>query len=327
MNESRLRVLEALADGPVSGPALAERLGISRNAVWKHVEVLRESGFDVESGATGYELVGVPESGALALALGLDAPFDVEHHEAIDSTNRRARELAKAGASDLVVVADRQTGGRGRLDREWTSPPGGVYLSLICRPDVPMADAPLFTLAAAVATARAARRAGVDARIKWPNDVVVPSEPKAEGGEPGADYEKLAGILTEMRGEADRVGWIVVGIGVNVDAGEGDLPPGATSVRLAGDGVDRRAFVQHVLEAFDDLRDDPDAILAEWRERALTLGQRVRVETPTGTVRGEAVDVEHPGTLVVRTAGDDDDGRGREVRVAAGDCEHLRPVE
>ncbi|WP_254535094.1 biotin--[acetyl-CoA-carboxylase] ligase [Halomarina litorea] len=329
MNETRLRVLEALADGPVSGPTLADSHDISRNAVWKHVEALREAGFGVESETEGYSLTTVPESGALALSFGLDAPFEVAHHETLDSTNRRARELAEAGASDVVVVADRQTGGRGRLDREWESPPGGVYLSLVCRPDLPLADAPLYTLAAAVATTQAAREAGVDAHIKWPNDVVVPRGMTASRTESddvvvprdGPDYDKLAGILTEMRGEADRVGWVVVGIGVNADAGSDDLPAGATSLRVeTGERVDRRVFTQRLLESFDGLRGDPDAILDAWREHALTLGQRVRVETPGGEVVGEARDVERPGTLVVRTADGD-------VRVTAGDCEHLRPVE
>ncbi len=331
MNETRLQVLEALADGPVSGPALAESIGVSRNAIWKHVEVLREAGFGIESGPEGYALSGVPQSGALALSLGLEASFEVEHHETLDSTNRRARDLAEEGASDVVVVADRQTGGRGRLDRTWESPPGGVYVSLVCRPDLPLADAPLYTLAAAVATTRAAREVGVDARIKWPNDVVIPRG--RPGGRTESDdvgvprenesrsYDKLAGILTEMRGEADRVGWVVVGIGVNADADAADLPEGATSLRVeAGERVDRRAFTQRLVESFDDLRGDPDAVLDAWREHALTLGQRVRVETPGGDVLGEAVDVERPGTLVVRT----DEG---DVRVNAGDCEHLRPVE
>ncbi|WP_254544564.1 biotin--[acetyl-CoA-carboxylase] ligase [Halomarina pelagica] len=312
MNETRRRVLDALADGPVSGPALADDLGVSRAAVWKHVEALREAGFDVESDEAGYRLAGVPDSGSEALEFGLDAPFTVEHHASIDSTNRRARELAESGAGDVVVVADAQTGGRGRLDRDWDSPPGGVYLSAVCRPDLPMARAPLYTLAAAVATARAAREAGVDARIKWPNDVLVPDE---AGG-----ARKLAGILTEARGETDRVEWLVVGVGVNVEATREDLPAGATSLRAEGGAVNRREFVQRLLAEFDDLRDDLDAVLPAWRESALTLGQRVRVETPGGEIVGRAVDVESPGTLLVETG----DGP---VRVTAGDCEHLRPVD
>jgi BirA family biotin operon repressor/biotin-[acetyl-CoA-carboxylase] ligase len=311
VNETRRRVLEALANGPVSGPTLAADLDVSRNAVWKHVEALREAGFEVESTDDGYALSSIPESGVLALSLGLDAPFEIDYHETIDSTNRRARDLAENGASDVAVVAERQSGGRGRLDRSWASPPGGIYLSAVVRPDRPLADAPIFTLAAAVATARTAREAGVDTRIKWPNDVVVPGE--------GTDYRKLAGVLTELQGEADRVEWIVVGVGVNAEIDSDDLPAGATSLRAEGGTVDRRAFLQRLLEEFADLRAAPDDVLPAWRDLALTLGQRVRVETPDGDIVGEAVGVEHSGTLVVAT----DEGR---VRVGAGDCEHLRPT-
>ena len=310
MQETRRRVLDALADGPITGPELAERLDVSRAAVWKHVEALREAGFEIKSDDGGYRIVGVPEYGGLAVEFGLDAPFTVEYHDGIDSTNRRAKELAAEGADAVVVLAGGQTGGRGRLDREWASPPGGVYLSVVCRPDLPTAHAPIYTLAAAVAATRAAREAGVDAGIKWPNDVLVPV---------GDEERKLVGILTEMEGEADRVSWVIVGVGANVDVPASELPGTATSLRELGADADRRAFVRRFLEAFDDLRGDPESILPAWREHALTLGRRVRVETPSGVVEGEAVDVAFPGALVVETA----DG---ERRVSAGDCEHLRPV-
>jgi BirA family biotin operon repressor/biotin-[acetyl-CoA-carboxylase] ligase len=310
MQETRRRVLAALEGGPTTGPALAERLGVSRAAVWKHVQALREAGFDIESDGEGYRVVGVPEYGGLAVEFGLDAPFTVEYHDEVTSTNARARELAAEGATDVVVLADTQTGGRGRLDRAWASPSGGVYASVVCRPDLPTAHAPIYTLAAAVATTRAAREAGVGAGIKWPNDVLVP----VDGVE-----RKLVGILTEMEGEADRVSWVIVGVGVNATVPASALPGTATSLlELVGD-VDRRAFVQTFLEAFDDLRTDLDGVLDAWREHALTLGRRVRVETPDGAVEGEAVDVVFPGALVVET----DEG---ERRISAGDCEHLRPA-
>jgi BirA family biotin operon repressor/biotin-[acetyl-CoA-carboxylase] ligase len=311
MQQTRHGVLDAIADGPVSGPTIADRLDVSRAAVWKHIEALREAGFEIDGGDDGYELVSVPEFGGAAVSFGLDAPFEIEYHDSIPSTNDRARELAAEGREDVAVVADEQTGGRGRLDREWTSPSGGVWLSILLRPTVPPADAPVFTLAAAVATTRAAREAGVDAAIKWPNDVLVTDEA-------GTD-RKLAGILTEMEGEADRVSWIVVGIGINANVDGAALVDGATSLREAGGDVDRRAFTQRVLEVFHELRSDPEAVMPAWRELADTLGRRVRVDTPGGEVVGEAVDVEFPGTLVIET----DEGT---VRVSAGDCEHLRPV-
>lgn len=309
MHPTREQVLAAIAEGPVGGPAIASDLDISRAAVWNHVEALREDGFSIESAADGYTLAGIPDYGGSALEYGLEAPFDVEYHEEIASTNERARELAAEGHADTVVVADRQTGGRGRLDREWTSPGGGVWLSVLVRPTIPPAQAPVYTLIAAVATARAVRECGVEATIKWPNDIRV-------------DGKKLAGILTEMEGEADRVSWLVVGIGLNANVDADQLPDDqpATTLRAETGDIDRRTVVQRLLTEFWTLaQSSPETTLDAWRELTDTIGQRVRVDTPTGEIVGEAVDITPPGALVVET----DDGT-REI--TAGDCEHLRPA-
>jgi BirA family biotin operon repressor/biotin-[acetyl-CoA-carboxylase] ligase len=306
MQDTRRRILDSLSDGPVSGPAIAEALGISRAAVWKHVEALRDSGFEIESREKGYVLTGVPEFGGAAVEYGLEAPFDVEYHDAIGNTNDRARELAGAGESELAVLADEQTGARGRLDRSWTSPSGGIWLSLVCRPDIPPSQAPIYTLAAAVAATEALSEVGIDAGIKWPNDVVV-------------DGRKLVGILTEMEGEADRVSWIVVGIGINANVDSDAVPETGTTIReLIGD-VDRAALTRALIERFEELRNDPESVLPAWRASAVTLGRRVRVTTPNDEIVGRAIDVEFPGALVVETE------TGIE-RVSAGDCEHLRPT-
>ncbi|MFB6137910.1 MAG: biotin--[acetyl-CoA-carboxylase] ligase [Halobacteriaceae archaeon] len=329
-DDTRVAVLEAIGDG-ATGPELAEALGVSRTAVWNHVEACREAGFAVESGPDGYRVTGVPEFGALAVVSGLDAPFRVEYHDAIESTNDLARELAASGADDVVVLADEQTGGRGRRDRAWASPSGGVWASTVLRPDVSPARASLVTLAGAVAVTRAAREAGVDARIKWPNDVVVPASGDAAATDPGvADTTgdtddgtdrggaKLAGVLTEMSGETGRLEWVVLGTGVNANVPAGALPAGATSLQVASGGpVDRRRFTQRLLEELADLVDDLDAVLDAWCTHETTLGRRVRVQTPGGGVEGTAVDVTPAGALVVET------GSGRET-VFAGDCEHLR---
>ena len=315
MNETRRALLDALGAGPVTGPGLADRLDISRAAVWKQVEALREEGFDIESTNDGYVVSDVPDYGAASIEYDLDASFSVEYHDSVGSTNDRARELAAEGAENVAVVADEQTGSRGRLERAWSAPSGGVWISLLVRPKRPPAHVPVFTLAAAVATTRACREVGVDASIKWPNDVLVETDEESERG-----GQKLAGILTEMEGEADRVSWLIAGIGVNANIDAADLPEGATSLReQMGDDVDRRVFVQRLLEEFGHLRANPDDVLPAWREYSATLGQRVRVDTPGGVVEGTAVDVEFPGALVVRTSEGD-------VTVHAGDCEHLRPV-
>ena len=306
MQETRRRILEALSGGPVSGPEMAGELGVSRAAVWKHVEALREEGFDIESRGDGYVLSEGEAFGGASVEHGLSAPFDVEYHDSIGNTNDRARELAAAGESNIAVLADEQTGARGRLDRAWNAPSGGIWLSLVCRPDLPPAQAPIYTLAAAVATAEALREIGVDADIKWPNDVLV-------------DGKKITGILTEMEGEADRVSWIVVGIGINANVDPGLVPGTATTVRERVGDVDRAALTRAIIERFDELTASPGEILPAWRAAATTLGRRVRVETPGGDVVGEAVDIEFPGTLVVAT----EEGK---TRVSAGDCEHLRPT-
>jgi BirA family biotin operon repressor/biotin-[acetyl-CoA-carboxylase] ligase len=306
MQDTRRRILDSLADGPVSGPSIAEDLEISRAAVWKHVEALRESGFEIESRDDGYVLSGVPEFGGAAVEYGLDAPFDIEYHDSIGNTNDRARELAGEGKTDIAVLADEQVGARGRLDRAYASPSGGIWLSLVCRPDLPPANAPIYTLAAAVATTEALSAVGIDAGIKWPNDVLV-------------DGEKIVGILTEMEGEADRISWIVVGIGINANIDADAVPETATTIREQVGDVDRAALTRDLLERFDALRDDPESVLPAWRNAADTLGRRVRVETQREDIVGKAVDIEFPGTLVVET----DTGKRK---VSTGDCEHLRPV-
>jgi len=313
MNETRRTLLAAFEEGPITGPELATRLGISRAAVWKQVEALRDDGFTIESTDAGYEVTGVSEYGAAAIEFELEAPYIVEYHDSLGSTNDRARKVAKSGAVDVAVVADEQTGSRGRLKRAWTAPSGGVWCSVVLQPDLPAAHVPLSALASGVATVAACREAGVDAHLKWPNDVLVGDE-----GERGG--QKLAGILTEMEGEADRVSWLIVGIGVNANIDAAELPEGATSLReLTGD-IDRRLFVQRLLESLHEQLSNPDTVLDQWREYSSTLGSEVRIETSTGVVEGRAVDVQFPGALVVET------DTGEEV-VHAGDCEHLRPAE
>ncbi|MFB6309883.1 MAG: biotin--[acetyl-CoA-carboxylase] ligase [Salinirussus sp.] len=306
MQETRARVLDAIANGPISGSAIASDLDVTRAAVWKHVEALRDEGFAIEAGPDGYELTGIPDFGGPAVEFGLEAPYAIEFHDAIPSTNDRGRTLAEQGAANIVVLADEQTAGRGRLDRGWASPSGGVWLSIVLRPDGPPRTASLYTLAGAVATASAAREAGVNARIKWPNDVLV------------AD-EKIAGILTEMAAEADRLSWIVVGIGVNANVDPVDLSDfEATSLAAElGESVDRRRFTQRLLETFHALCADLDDIVPAWRELETTLGRNVRVETPAGPVEGKAVDVDDTGALIVQT-------ENERHTVTAGDCEHLR---
>ena len=304
--QSRRRLLERLTVGPATSTELAEGSGLSQSAVDEQLDALERAGFGIRETARGYVVDACPEYGGGAIEYGLSAPVAVAYHNQLGSTNARARELATGGARDVAVVADEQTGGRGRRDREWTSPQGGVWLSLVLGPAAPARYAPIYTLAGAVAVARAVP-AVVDARIKWPNDVLV-------------DGRKLAGVLTETATTGGELDWLIVGIGINANVDPTDLPgDDPTSLQAELGTVDRRRLAQATIEHTYELADTPEEILPAWRTLADTLGRRVRIETDAETIVGEAVEVTFPGSLIVETP----DGRRT---VAAGDCEHLRSV-
>jgi BirA family biotin operon repressor/biotin-[acetyl-CoA-carboxylase] ligase len=301
-----LGFLAEAGDEFVSGEAISDKLGLTRAAVWKHVEALRAHGYRIDAvPARGYRLVGIPDRLTpleLRPLLNTHDLGQVLHHfEVIGSTNDHARELAEAGAGNgEVVIAEQQTGGRGRRGRPWTSPPGvNAYFSAVLRPELPPARAPELTLLASVAICDALRQADVPAVIKWPNDLLV-------------NGRKIAGILTELAAEPERVDWVVVGVGVNVNAGEQDFPeelrPIATSVRIErGAPAPRALFVAACLTALEEWLDRHAEegfapIRAAWRERSGTLGQEVTVKTGGRDVVGRAEDIDEAGALLVRTA-------------------------
>lgn len=220
------------------------------------------------------------------------------------STNALLAQRARAGEpAGLVLVAESQTAGRGRLDRSWVSPPrAGLTFSVLLRPELPPAQWPWLPLWAGLAVATALReRAEVPAELKWPNDVLV------EG-------RKLCGILAEV----PEPGAVVVGIGLNVSTSEDELPhPGTTSLRLAGARTaDRDTVLRAVLRSLTTVLADPAAAQEAYRERCSTLGRWVRVELPAErSVEGVAETVDEDGRLVV-------DG----TAYGAGDVVHLRPV-
>jgi BirA family transcriptional regulator, biotin operon repressor / biotin---[acetyl-CoA-carboxylase] ligase len=236
---------------------------------------------------------------ALARALAPDG-WRLEVHDAVGSTNALVAERARAEEpAGLVVVAEEQTAGRGRLDRSWTSPPrAGLYLSVLLRPSWPPADWPWLPLLTGLAVARAVReQAELDAVLKWPNDVLV-------------DGRKVCGVLAEVPVE----GAAVAGIGLNVTTRADELPhDGASSLALAGAATtDRDTLLRAVLRSLRDVLAEPEAARADYRALCATLGRRVRVERPAATpVEGTAEAVDDGGRLVV-------DG----TACAAGDVVH-----
>ncbi len=247
----------------------------------------------------------------------------VFYYPEIGSTNDRALELAAAGEPEgALVLAERQTRGRGRRDRAWASPAWlGIYTSVLLRPRLPANRAPLFTLMAAVATALGLRKAcGLNTGIKWPNDIVV-------------GHRKIAGILGEVRGSDPRIHEMVVGIGVNVNHEAHDFPPElsrlATSVRMeVGSPRDRLGILAEILEQFERrysalLRQGSDELLAEWRTLStMPAGARLAIETSGGAVEGSLQGIDDEGALMLA------DSAGRTMRVPFGEIESsLRPLE
>lgn len=245
---------------------------------------------------------------------GLESPLAavVEVHEELRSTQERARELARGGAPHgTLVISEVQTGGRGRLGRRWGSPAGGLWMSLVLRPRISTKVAARITQTAAVGVAKALREMGVDARIKWPNDLLA-----GEAGGP-----KICGILAESSAEmvpvaAKRVGsgegrpvdFVVLGIGLNANLDPDDLgvpeKEATTLRRELGREVDLLALLRTLLAHLDaELArvEDFDAVLDDWRALNCTLGERVRVRRFGETLEGTAVDLGPEGALLLET--------------------------
>lgn len=318
-----LSFLAEAGDEFVSGEAISDKLGLTRAAVWKQVEALRAQGYRIDAfPARGYRLSAVPDRlTPLELRPLLnthDLGQAIHWHEEIGSTSDRAKELAEEGAEHgEVVVAEAQTAGRGRRGRSWASPARkNVYFSVVLRPDLPPARAPEITLVASVAVCEALRQAGVEAGIKWPNDLL-------------ASGKKIAGILTELAAEPDRVHWVVLGVGVNVNARPEDFPEAlreeATSILVErGQPAPRALFAAACLTAIEEWLDRWEAegfgaIRAAWRERSVTLGREVVVQVEGREIAGTAEDIDETGALLVRVPG------GVE-RISSGDVTLLRPT-
>ncbi len=314
------QILAALrGDGTVSGAELAQRLGISRAAIWARIEELRGLGFEIDAGPHfGYRLVRSPDlllADDLASRLGIGCVVGREIHvfKETASTNDVIERLARDGAKEGVVVfAESQTRGRGRLGRKWHSPPGqGLYFSVLLRPKLRPLEATQLTVVAATALVRAIEATtSVRPAIKWPNDLLV-------GG------RKIAGVLTELSAELDTIKHLTLGIGLDVNQAAADFPPElrniATSLRLAGgEMVSRPELATRLLRELDHdysriRRGDFAGLADEWEARCTTIGQQVIIRTGERTLKGRAETLDADGALLVRTQ------HGRLERVIGGD--------
>jgi BirA family biotin operon repressor/biotin-[acetyl-CoA-carboxylase] ligase len=323
MDEEILRVLRECSSGFLSGEEISRRLKVTRTAIWKRMEQLRSLGYEIKATPrAGYRLIRSPD---LLIPSEVNPLLEtkwigktIHFFETVDSTNTKAYELALRGAREgEVVLAESQKKGRGRLGRQWFSPSfSNLYLSVILRPKIPPHQASLITLMAAVATADALRKfSGLDPRIKWPNDILL-------------NDRKVAGLLNEIHSEADRIHFVILGIGINLNMDASmvskEIRSRATSLKKEmGQTISRKEFLKTLLGELETwyevfLKEGGTTILKAWRDRAQIQGKPVNVTSFGETLKGVAIDIDSDGALILETE------TGERKRVVAGDVEYRK---
>jgi BirA family biotin operon repressor/biotin-[acetyl-CoA-carboxylase] ligase len=316
------RILTALrrsTSGFVSGAELSHQLGVTRAAIWARIEELRALGYDIPASPhQGYRLLGVPDllhpDDLRSQVQGnKTVGRDIRVFQETGSTNDVAEKLARDGVKEGVVVfAESQTRGRGRLGRKWISPPRkGLWFSVLLRPDLRPQAATQLTVAAATALRRAIQdQTNLAPEIKWPNDILIRGR-------------KVAGILTELSAEIDHVNHLILGIGVDVNLTPSDFPADlrrlATSLKIeTGGPVHRAELAARILRELDRdyerIRDHRfQEIADEWEHHCATLGRRVSIQIGERVLQGQAEALDEDGALLLRTQ------HGRLERVIGGD--------
>lgn len=324
MRKKILELLRKSGERPLSGEEISRQLEVSRTAIWKHIQTLKNEGYDIESvPKKGYILKESPNrlfpQEILSRLQTRWLGHNICYRDSIDSTNTLAKGLANEGCPNgLVVVAEEQGAGKGRLSRGWISPYAkGIWFSVVLKPPFLPQEASKCTLLAAVAVVKAVNKiAGVHAAIKWPNDILLMGR-------------KLVGILTEMNAEFGHINYVVIGTGINTNATPDDYPEDVKdiAVSVADAAIEQFTRVDllcDILKNMEDLYekallDGFAPILEEWRKYSCTLGQEVKVMAPDCTYFGKAEDIDEDGLLIVRKVD------GTLEKVMAGDVS-IRPA-
>ena len=292
----------------VSGVSLSNELEVSRVAIWKHISALKKDGFEIESNAKGYVLKG-HEDLLLPFCFDTELRDRIFHFQHLDSTMNKAKILAKQDAPhSSVVIAENQTAGRGRLNRQWFSSKGGLWFTLILKPDIPPVLAYIYNFAAGLSLARTIKGMFyLDVSVKWPNDL------QPEG-------KKLCGRLSEMETQGDMIEFVNIGIGLNVNNDPVQHEANAVSLKqILGKKISRKTILQNFMDDFSLMIKNPDCrkIITEWKKHTSTIGTLVRVETLKDFHEGMAVDVDETGALII-----EEDKHGKQKRIIYGDCFH-----
>ena len=310
----REKILEVILDNEkefISGEELSKKLGISRTAIWKHIRILRSQGYNIESvNKKGYRLVDEPTDllNPQNIYRNLKTKFigkNVLHFETIDSTNDYAKKIGNELRDGSVIISEEQTKGKGRLGRVWESKAGeGIWMSIILKPNIIPNKAPFITLIAGASIVKALNILGVDAKIKWPNDITI-------------NNKKLSGILTELSAEIERVNYIVVGIGMNVKDTdfEEELQDKATSLYKENYNVSRVDIVEEILCQFEKLyldyieKDDKKEVLDICRQYSAIINKEIYVIKNDQKELVDCIGINEEGNLIIKNK----DGKLEEI--------------
>ena len=291
----------------VSGINLSDIFKISRTAIWKHITSLKNSGYDIESRSKGYVLLNHDD---LLLPFCFNEKFQnrIFHFQELETTMDKAKILAQDSASHLsVVIAENQTIGRGRMNREWFSSKGGLWFTLILKPQIPPPLAYIYNFAASLSLSKSLRQLfDIEVYVKWPNDLLL-------------NGNKLAGFLSEMATRGDMVEYINIGIGININNRPQKYEPKAISLKdVLNKNLSRKLILETFLDDFETRIQtiDSQKIIKEWKTMTSTIGSRVRIETLTEVFEGIAIDVDETGTLIIK------DNTGATQKIIYGDCFH-----
>jgi len=299
-----LEVLKKNKNSFISGEQLSNQLGVTRTSIWKYINSLKQEGYKIESiSRKGYKLIEEPDTlskDELLIELDQNKLGDsIYYFKSIDSTNSYAKKLALEGAGEgTIVISDEQTGGRGRLGRQWVSQPGtSISMSMLLRPTIYPNEAAKITEITAAAVANAITNVtNLETGIKWPNDIIL-------------DNKKVCGILTEMNAELNNINYVIVGIGINVNIDEfpEEISNIATSLkRVLGSEVSRKNIVINIVEEFEKLYYDfidtgsLRSTVEICKKKSVTVGRTVRIINKKETIIAEAIDITENGELVIK---------------------------
>lgn len=316
MKEKILLLLKESNDY-ISGESISKKLGITRTSVWKHINTLKKDGYDIQGiSKKGYilnsslDIFNILELKSELKECSLIS--DIKHFNEVSSTNIVAKDLAlKNSPHGTLVISDTQTLGKGRLGREWISPKGGIWSSLILRPNLEPIDAPKLTQIAAAALTLTLKSYGFDAKIKWPNDILI-------------NNKKICGILTEMSCDMDSINYVIVGIGINVNLSKEDIPielqDKASSLYLvSGKTIERSflysSFLKNFSELYNDLLKNPNTTI--WidicRENSAFLGKEIIISSRKEDEKVTFIDLSNTGELIIK------DSQGNVRNVLSGE--------